>query len=255
MTPYTLHGPLLLRDIPIPEMSGFLKSKSLANLSMDLMMPTVVVYALGYKAADIQHESPLGIARAEVQRLFLQFKIVCLGRGHQAILEDPLGRPFYLTVNRDLTLSTSERQFQTPIDPAAAYPEGSLARKSMEWILSDDAGTSSNTIASIGAGLPPRQYSFPHDISDIGRCMRLLAKVPELHSALTSVARAVPGWQPFVEEWGTLARLYAACTRPDGSIDPKASSLPELRSLISQCARPEIHAASEPEHRSTRVTP
>lgn len=82
----------------------------------------------------------------------------------------------------------------------------------LEWVLGDDTGLSSKTIFAVMTGTELRGGVFgpeiPHDPSDLGRCLRLLARFPEWKPRLQEVADKYPRWQPFVREWRALADLY-----------------------------------------------
>ena len=85
-------------------------------------------------------------------------------------------------------------------------------RRAIEWLFGDDTGLSSRTIAGVMLGLPPAgiQYaSIPHDAGDLGRCLRLLERVPEWRARLDEVAVAFPQWRPLIDHWSELERLYA----------------------------------------------
>ena len=85
-------------------------------------------------------------------------------------------------------------------------------RRAIEWLFGDDTGLSSRTIAGVMLRLAPAQIqhaSIPHDGGDLGRCLRLLEKLPEWRARLDEVAVAFPQWQPVIDHWSELEGLYA----------------------------------------------
>ncbi len=52
-------------------------------------------------------------------------------------------------------------------------------RRACEWIVSSDTGLSSRHIWAVMMGVPIERKSHPSDPSDLGRCLRLLAAVPQ----------------------------------------------------------------------------
>ena len=67
-------------------------------------------------------------------------------------------------------------------------------------------------MAGVMLNLPPATIhhpSIPYDAGDLGRCLRLLDKLPEWRARLDEVAEAFPQWRPLVEHWSELESLYA----------------------------------------------
>lgn len=63
----------------------------------------------------------------------------------------------------------------------------------LTWACGDDTGLSSRALLlSSITGNPPKRGDHPHDNSDIGRCVRLLTKLPWVYP------RSLVGWSP---EW------------------------------------------------------
>lgn len=111
-----------------------------------------------------------------------------------------------------------------PRNPAGAFPEGSLERRIREWYQSGDTGVSSETMCFAAFGGPkPRMLGYPHDPSDLGRCIRFLDKMPEARSKLHAL-RAIDDtevvingkftrsdsdvWGALLDHWDELAALY-----------------------------------------------
>ena len=95
-----------------------------------------------------------------------------------------------------------------PMPPVKA-PKQEEWRKLVEWLLSDDTGTSSLTIVSVMTGVPlkDRYPDTPHDAHDLDRCVRLLKRFPAWRSRLHEVAEVYPRWAALVREWDELERM------------------------------------------------
>lgn len=90
-------------------------------------------------------------------------------------------------------------------------------KKQLEWLLSDDTGTSSETIFAVMTKTKsPKYQSVPLDPDDFGRCFRLLKRFPAWKDRLVEVALFYPEWGPLVREWERLSEMYRkAVTRDD----------------------------------------
>lgn len=100
-------------------------------------------------------------------------------------------------------------------------------KRALQWVFGNDTGQSSMTIAAVMLNLPPASInrpSIPYDAGDLGRCLRLLERLPEWRARLDEVASAFPQWRPLVENWTELERLYA-----DEARDLAASGTAEHR--------------------------
>lgn len=102
--------------------------------------------------------------------------------------------------------ATGRTQFADPTKMA------NLEARCREWLTSGDTGTSSETIFHVMMGTPGRarknHSNWPHDVSDFGRCYRLLERFPEWVERMPEVAQAFPGWGPMVEAWPDLMAFY-----------------------------------------------
>jgi hypothetical protein len=88
------------------------------------------------------------------------------------------------------------------------YVAPEIARES--WLRSRDTGVSALTIWSVMTGQPSPAdcYSVPWDVSDFGRCQRLLRLFPEWVPRMPEVAAKYPDWLPLVEGWPDLMALF-----------------------------------------------
>ena len=91
------------------------------------------------------------------------------------------------------------------VDAVAGYVE--LPRAAIRWIMSDDTGLSSEFMWSVFAGVPAPYVSRPHDVSDFGRCVRLLKAVPEWAGRVDELAR-FPWWDAAAPRWASLVDMY-----------------------------------------------
>lgn len=82
-----------------------------------------------------------------------------------------------------------------------------LERRVISWLLSDDTGASSQAICAHMMG-EACEGDYPHDPSDLGRCLRLLDRVPEFQSRIREMAVHGPGWAGLIENWDTIVHLY-----------------------------------------------
>jgi hypothetical protein len=80
----------------------------------------------------------------------------------------------------------------------------------IEWLLSDDTGTSSKTILSVmtGSKMTGTRADVPYDGGDFGRCYRLLKEFPEWKTRLHEVAEKYVEWVAIVREWDRLSAEY-----------------------------------------------
>lgn len=85
-------------------------------------------------------------------------------------------------------------------------------QKAMEWLNSHDTGISSESMVYAALGLTPsRDWDAPYDPSDLGRCLRMLEKLPWVRekafsgSALTGHRR----WKIAIAHWDEMARMMA----------------------------------------------
>lgn len=91
----------------------------------------------------------------------------------------------------------------------------------MEWLMSDDCGTSSETICMVMTSSNPLHHRLgrpPSDNDDFGRCYRLLKLFPEWRSRLPEVAQRFPAWGPLVKAWTELETLWEAYCDPLGRV-------------------------------------
>jgi len=97
------------------------------------------------------------------------------------------------------------------------------------WICSWDTGISSQTIWEVlrGQTVRHRSHNWPCDPSDFGRCVRLLAEIPEWRERLPEVAARFPGtpWVTLIERWDDVMELYEKQIRAEA----ENNSLPKRK--------------------------
>lgn len=74
-----------------------------------------------------------------------------------------------------------------------------------QWLLSDDTGLSSKAIVAAATGCEGIMH-YPSDPADIGRCFRLLNKIPIAHG-IAKMAEVCPVWKALWEHWSELYNL------------------------------------------------
>lgn len=84
-------------------------------------------------------------------------------------------------------------------------------RSWLDWLASGDTGISSETMFSAITGIPVSRYDVPKDIADIGRCVRMLRKLPDLRTQLHKVIEKHKEWMPYIDCWRELESRYDEC--------------------------------------------
>ena len=87
-------------------------------------------------------------------------------------------------------------------------PANTRITEAISWLKGTDTGISSKTIWSVMTGFPVDWEGTPADPSDFGRCYRLLLRFPEWRPRLQEVADRHPEWQPLVDNWDEMTRIY-----------------------------------------------
>lgn len=82
----------------------------------------------------------------------------------------------------------------------------------VEWSHGDDSGLSSRSLLSYATGINfvghHHHLWYPSDSGDLGRCIRLLRKFPELRRGLKLAAKEQTSWAMLVDAWDELEELY-----------------------------------------------
>ena len=104
-----------------------------------------------------------------------------------------------------------------------------MNRRAMEWIVGMDTGVSSQAIWARMQGVRGEWWpgNHPHDPDDLGRCLRLLALIPEWRARLSEMAAESPSWAALVEYWDELENVWR--TEGDGTWrPPMGTAMPKL---------------------------
>lgn len=86
----------------------------------------------------------------------------------------------------------------------------SIERRALAWLCGDDTGASSKALCRHMLGLPESNvwrsdWSYPSDPSDLGRCLRLLALIPEWDERIGEMAQHGRYWVAIAERWHEVA--------------------------------------------------
>ena len=84
-----------------------------------------------------------------------------------------------------------------------------MDRRLAEWFGSRDTGLSSKCIALFLAAGVVEEANVPHDPSDLGRCLRLLARIPEWKSRISELKSIGGLWPTYAARWDEMAESMA----------------------------------------------
>ncbi len=108
----------------------------------------------------------------------------------------------------------------------------SIERRALEWFASDDTGMSSETIAKHMLGLEcDGWHSYPHDPADLGRCLRLLERIPEWKGRMPEMGEHSAVWARLVARW---QEMRDAMEREVGIDWRKAKKAPLTYALMKE---------------------
>lgn len=105
------------------------------------------------------------------------------------------------------------------------------------WIVAGDEGSSAVAIWATMTGFSdvyPRSHQTPRDAGDLGRCIRLLAYIPEWRPRIAEMASCGPEWAAISGRWQELEDCYLAeC----GLFFEKNTNGDKTHELLSEVAR------------------
>lgn len=87
-------------------------------------------------------------------------------------------------------------------------PRARQERIILKWLFSGDSGVSSEALAAefLGVGKEGIEVPYPpSDPSDLGRCLRLIDKVPAVRACVDSLATKNHAWARIAPIWDALA--------------------------------------------------
>lgn len=113
---------------------------------------------------------------------------------------------------------------------------GMMDSRLAEWFASGDTGTSSETMALWLSSKVKCRWgaSTPSDPSDLGRCLRLLERIPEWKARVSEMAECSRDWARMVRYWDQIAQSMADEVGIDWS---KGQSAPLTYELMKQLER------------------
>ena len=77
----------------------------------------------------------------------------------------------------------------------------------LNWIFHGRVGISALAITARTLGFKVKAYSYPHDASDIGRCIKMLNECPSVDINVMKGFHHV--WDKLVENWEQITTLYS----------------------------------------------
>lgn len=110
-------------------------------------------------------------------------------------------------------LSVAQARGQAPSDvirEALGFTP-SLEARITEWLATNDTGASSESLAYALLGHTPRYGCHePADGADLGRCLRLIHRIPETRAAVDLLAARHASWARLAPHWDELTALGRA---------------------------------------------
>lgn len=109
--------------------------------------------------------------------------------------------------------------------PMAETMEFRISKGAYQWMRSGDRGLSSNFMFECATGVPMNEGHwggrphYPHDPSDLLRCIRLVDAAPEVRDAFPKIAKSHPVWARLIEHWDELVALLQSEIGEDYSGD------------------------------------
>ncbi len=76
------------------------------------------------------------------------------------------------------------------------------------WRKTDQVGASSDFMAARLGHAGRRDYAYPRDPADFGRCLTLLEAAPELRDNLKDMGAEGPEWAALISQWDEMERLW-----------------------------------------------
>lgn len=110
----------------------------------------------------------------------------------------------------------------------------SIELRAAKWASSGDTGASSKALCRHMLG-ELSDGSYPHDPADLGRCLRLLAVIPEWTGRMDEMRAVSPYWKALAERWG---ELWFVMTDEVGIDWSKGRSAPKTYALMRSILDP-----------------
>lgn len=102
-----------------------------------------------------------------------------------------------------------------------------IEQRAGEWLAGTDIGASSKAIWTHmrGGSGPAFAINYPRDVADLGRCIRLLDRVPEWRPRMAEMERHGPYWQAIAARWIDLEGAYRRDMREGAEADAMIRSI------------------------------
>lgn len=78
--------------------------------------------------------------------------------------------------------------------------------RAMQWLAGRDTGISSKAIMIHMLDGAPEEHSYPSDPADLGRCLRLLALIPEWRGRILEMSAVGCVWAGLARRWDDLEK-------------------------------------------------
>ena len=110
-----------------------------------------------------------------------------------------------------------------------------IPRAAVQWVSAGDSGQSSMRIWAHMTGTERDSFrDWPHDPADLGRCLRLLANVPEWRVRIGEMAAYGPQWGALAARWD---ELHASMRDEVGIAWDKGRRAPKTYALMDSIIR------------------
>lgn len=79
-----------------------------------------------------------------------------------------------------------------------------------KWALTGETGVSSKTMAAVALGIEPKQrdHNWPHDVSDFGRCWKMVKACPGVRIYFPDIAKLSPAWDGIIAAFDEIGMSY-----------------------------------------------
>lgn len=104
-----------------------------------------------------------------------------------------------------------------------------VKKEYLDWLSSNDTGISSKTMLEAITEIPTGRCDIPYDMADVGRCVRMLRKFPDLRPQIGKVISKHIEWMPFIDCWKELERLYDECVEYESLSDDDKKRLKQKK--------------------------
>ena len=77
-----------------------------------------------------------------------------------------------------------------------------------EWLINGEVGISSSAMAAVSLGHRPRDTSAPRDPDDLNRCMKLVARCPQVKNSFPQIRELSKRWEAVIDHWDELSGMF-----------------------------------------------